>query len=65
MTSKGEELLAGDDIERILAVIDNDVLAEPNDLETEFAVTFSKIHDINSESYFLWQNCKKKQNKTC
>ena len=28
------------------------MLAEPNDLETEFAATVSKIQDINSESCF-------------
>ena len=53
MASKGEELLAGDDIGRILEVIDNDILAEPNDLETEFAAIVSKIQGINSESRFL------------
>ena len=37
MASKSGELLAGDYIEGILAVIGNDILAEPNDLETEFA----------------------------
>ena len=50
MASKSGELLAGDDIEGILAVIDNYILAEPNDLETEFSATVSKIWDINSES---------------
>ena len=59
MASKSGELLAGDYIEGILAVIDNDILAEPNDLETEFAATVSKIWDINSESCFLCQNCRK------
>ena len=59
MASKCGELLAGDYIEGILAVIDNDILAEPNDLETEFAATVSKIWDINSESCFLCQNCRK------
>ena len=52
MASESEELLAGVDIEGILAVIDNDVLAEPNDLETEFTATVSKIQDIDSESCF-------------
>ena len=52
MVSKSGELLAGDDIERILTVIDNGILAEPNELETEFAATVSKIWDINSESCF-------------
>ena len=52
MASKREVLLAGDDIEGILAVIDNDILAKPNDLETAFAATVSKILDINSESCF-------------
>ena len=59
MASKSGELLAGDHIEGILAVIDNDILAEPNDLETEFAATVSKIRDINSGSCFLCQNCRK------
>ena len=59
MASKSEELLAGNHIEGILAVIDNDILAEPNDLETEFAATVSKIRDINSGSCFLYQNCRK------
>ena len=52
IASKSDELLAGDDIEGILAVIDNDILAKPNDLETAFAATVSKILDINSESCF-------------
>ena len=56
IASKSDELLAGDDIEGILAVIDNDILAKPNDLETEIAATVSKIQDINSESCFLCQN---------
>ena len=34
IASKSEELLAGDDIEEILAVKDSDILAEPNDLDT-------------------------------
>ena len=59
MASKSGELLAGNHIEGILAVIDNDILAEPNDLETEFAATVSKIRDINSGSCFLCQNCRK------
>ena len=59
MASKSGELLAGDDIEGILAVIDNHILAEPNDLETEFAATASKIWDINLGSCFLCQNCRK------
>ena len=59
MASKSGELLAGDDIEGILEVIDNDILAEPNDLETKFAATVSKIRYINSESCFLCQNCRK------
>ena len=52
MASKRDELLAGDDTEGILAVIDNDILAEPNDLEIEFSTTVSKIRDINSEYCF-------------
>ena len=59
MASKGEELLAGDGIEGILAVIDNDVLTEPNDLETEFAATVSKIQEINSESCFFMPKLQK------
>ena len=57
--SNSEELLAGDDIEGILPVIDSDILAEPNDLETEFGATVSKIQDIGSESCFLRQNFRK------
>ena len=56
MASKSEELLDGDDTEGILAVVDNDILTEPNDLKTEFAATVSKIQDINSESCFLCRN---------
>ena len=52
MASKSEEFLDGDDIEGILAVIDNDILAEPNDLEIEFSTTVSKIQEINSEYCF-------------
>ena len=52
MTSKSEELLVGDNTEAILAVTDSDILAELNDLETEFTATVSKIQDINSESWF-------------
>ena len=59
MASKSEEFLDGDDIDGILAVIDNDILAEPNDLETEFSTTVSKIQEINSEYCFLCQNCRK------
>ena len=59
MASKSEEFLDGDDIEGILAVIDNDILAEPNDLEIEFSTTVSKIQEINSEYCFLCQNCRK------
>ena len=59
MVSNSEELLAGDDTEGILAAIDSDILAEPNDSETEFAATIFKIHYINSESCFLCQNCRK------
>ena len=57
MASKSEELLAGDDTEGILAVIDNDILAERKDSEIEFTATVSKIQNINSESYFLCPNC--------
>ena len=53
MASKDEELLVDDDIGRTLEVIDNDILAKPNDLETEFAAIVSKIQGINSESRFL------------
>ena len=59
IASKSDELLAGDDIEGILAVIDNGILAESNDLDTELAAAVSKIQDINSESCFLCQNCRK------
>ena len=63
MASKSEELLDGDDTEGILAVVDNDILAEPNDLETEFAATVSKMQDINSESCFLCRNWRKTYKK--
>ena len=46
MASKNEEVLAGDDIEGILAVIDSDILAEPNDLDIMFAAKASKIQGI-------------------
>ena len=59
MASKSEEHLAGDNIEWILAVIDSDILAEQNDLETEFAATISKIQDINSECCFSCKNLQK------
>ena len=49
LASKSEELLAGDDIKGILAVIDSDILFELIDLETEFATTVFKIQDINLE----------------
>ena len=62
MVSNSEELLAGDDTEGILTVIDSDILAEPNDSETEFAATIFKIHYINSESCFLCHNCRKTYN---
>ena len=52
MASKSEELLTGDKTEGILAVINNDIIAEPNALEIEFAATVSKIQDISSESCF-------------
>ena len=53
MASNSEELLVSDDMERILLVIESDILAEPNDLEAEFAATVSKMQDINSESRFM------------
>ena len=59
MASNSEELLASDDMERILLVIESDILAEPNDLEAEFAAAVSKMQDINSESRFmrkLWKS---------
>ena len=69
MASKSKELLAGNDIEEILKVIDSDILAEKNSLEsqaksfvTEFASTISKIRDIISESCFLYQNSRKTYN---
>ena len=40
MASKSEEHLAGDNIEGILAVIDSDILAEQNDLETVCSYCF-------------------------
>ena len=52
MASKSRQLLAGDDIEGILTVIYNDIVVEPNNLETEFATTVFKIQDINSASCF-------------
>ena len=64
MASKSEELLAGNDNEGILAVIDNAILAEPNDLETEFTATVSKIQEINSESCFHAKIAEKGTNKT-
>ena len=63
MASKSEELLDGDDIEGILAVIDNDILAEPIDLETEFAATVSKVQDINSGAVFYTKIAKKHKTK--
>ena len=59
MASKNEEVLAGDYIEGILAVIDSDIFTEPNDLDIMFAAKVSKIQGINSESCFLYQNCRK------
>ena len=59
MASKTEELLAGNDIQEIFTVINSDILAEPNDLETKFVATVSKIQDKNSEDCFLCQNCKR------
>ena len=53
MASNSEELLASDDMERISLVIESYIFAEPNDLETEFAATVSKMQDINSESRFM------------
>ena len=52
LASKSEELLTGDETEGILAVINNNIIAKPNGLETEFAATVSKIQDISSESCF-------------
>ena len=53
MASNSEELLVSDDMERILLVIESDILAEPNHLEAEFAAKVSKMQDINSESRFM------------
>ena len=53
MASNSGDLLVGDGIKGILAVIDCNILADPNDLETEFAATVSEIQDINSESCFF------------
>ena len=52
MVPNSEELMTDDDMEWILVVIDNDILAEPNNLETDFAAIVSKIQNINSESCF-------------
>ena len=52
MASNSEDLLVSDYMEGIFIVIDRDILAKPNNLETEFAVTVSKIQDINSEGCF-------------
>ena len=57
MASNSRDLLVGDGIKGILAVIDFNILADPNDLETDFAAMVSEIQDINSESCFLCQNC--------
>ena len=50
IASNSEELLAGDDMERILLVIETDIPAEPNDFQN---ATVSKMEDINPESYFM------------
>ena len=59
MASNSEDLLASDYMEGILIVIDCDILAEPNNLQTEFAATVSKIQDINSEGCFYAKNFRK------
>ena len=59
MASNSEKLLASDDIEGILAVIDSDIFVKLNDLESEFAATISQIKDTNSERYFLCLNRRK------
>ena len=59
MASNSAELLAGDNIEGILEVIDGDIYAELNNLEIEFTATVSEIENINSGSCFLCQSCRK------
>ena len=63
MASNSEELLTGDDIERILAAIDSDILAESHDLWTDFTATVSEIKDINCESCFFLPRFQKKHIK--
>ena len=53
ITSESEELLAGVDIEGILAVIDNDVLAEPNDLELSSQLQFPKYRTLIQRAVFM------------
>ena len=42
MASNSEALLACENTEGILAAIDSDILAEPNELDNEFATVVSK-----------------------
>ena len=50
IASNSEELLAGDDMERILLVIETDIPAEANDFQN---ATVSKMQDINPASCFM------------
>ena len=59
MASNSAELLADDNIEGILEVIDGDIYAELNNLEIEFTAIVSEIESINSGSCFLCQSCRK------
>lgn len=62
MALNSEELLVNDDIEGIFAITDSDILTEPKDLETKFAVAFSKMQEIYSQTCFSFQNCRKTYN---
>lgn len=54
MALNSEELLANDDIEGIFAITDSDILTEPKDLETKFAVAFSKKEgDLFTDLFFI------------
>ena len=50
IASNSEELLSGDDMERILLVIETNIPAEANDFQN---ATVSKMQDINPESCFM------------
>ena len=60
IASNSAEHLTGDDAEGMLTVIDSNIIAEPNDLGTQFAGAVSEIQDIHSETSFLCQNCRKR-----